>query len=185
MKTFRDETEAEAKDETTTRLTKRHKPGIKCASFGTSASTSSLPSVVCLKIQNGVVVQGCDIYIGRKVCHWENTAKNKDVYETGKSCPGGWNLTASKWQNPFKLNKNGDNIDEVLRKYRAHVMSRKDLMNSLPELYGKVIGCWCKKTPEISCHGDVLVELCFRQLKEEEEKREQPKNDETPSPSTK
>ena len=32
----------------------------------------------------------------------------------------------------------------------------KELMNSLSELRGKRLGCWCK--PE-RCHGNVLIEL--------------------------
>jgi hypothetical protein len=32
-------------------------------------------------------------------------------------------------------------------------------MNSLHELKGKTLGCWCKKKSSDACHGDVLVEL--------------------------
>ncbi|MGA9841048.1 MAG: DUF4326 domain-containing protein [Nitrososphaeraceae archaeon] len=32
----------------------------------------------------------------------------------------------------------------------------KELMNQLPELKGKVLGCWCAPLP---CHGDTLAEL--------------------------
>lgn len=62
----------------------------------------------------------------------------------------------SKWSNPFKIGKDGDR-DQVIRKYREWILSNKELLFDLPELYGKVLGCWCK--PQ-ACHGDVLVELC-------------------------
>lgn len=44
----------------------------------------------------------------------------------------------------------------VLRKYREYVLSRPDLMELLPSLRGKRLGCFCKPK---ACHGDVLVDL--------------------------
>lgn len=38
-------------------------------------------------------------------------------------------------------------------------MKQKHLLKAIPELEGKVLGCWCKKKPTDVCHGDVLVEL--------------------------
>jgi len=61
----------------------------------------------------------------------------------------------SKWGNPYKVGRDGD-IDMVLRKYYQHVLSRPDLLAALPELKGKVLGCYCKPK---QCHGDVLVWL--------------------------
>lgn len=61
----------------------------------------------------------------------------------------------SKWGNPFVIGKDGDRR-EVINKYREWVVQQKDLMSSLHELQGKILGCWCR--PE-SCHGDVLLEL--------------------------
>ncbi len=61
----------------------------------------------------------------------------------------------SKWGNPFEIGKDGTR-KEVIEKYRKYILLNKDLMNSLHELEGKVLGCWCK--PQ-ACHGDVLVEL--------------------------
>lgn len=66
-----------------------------------------------------------------------------------------WNLAESKWKNPYKLVRESD-AETVLRKYRAHVLSQPELVESLPELDGKVIACWCKPKP---CHGDVLAAL--------------------------
>jgi hypothetical protein len=62
----------------------------------------------------------------------------------------------SKWGNPFALGEHG-NRQQVIEKYRKWVLDQPELMAALPELRGKVLGCWCAPLP---CHGDVLVELC-------------------------
>lgn len=61
----------------------------------------------------------------------------------------------SKWGNPFVIGKDGDRA-EVLRKYEAWLRTRPELLAALPELRGKVLGCWCAPEP---CHGDVLSRL--------------------------
>jgi hypothetical protein len=95
--------------------------------------------VIKVQRKNGVIVEPFDIYIGRA---WNM---------------GGWNLKASKWNNPFKVKKLG--MEKCLKQYREHVLKRKDLIQDLDELDGKVLGCWCKKKPSDPCHGDVLIEL--------------------------
>ena len=67
----------------------------------------------------------------------------------------------SKWGNPFRAKNVNDRNDqqaksERLRQYEEYIRSKPELMNSLEELRGKVLGCWCK--PE-GCHGDVLMKL--------------------------
>lgn len=64
----------------------------------------------------------------------------------------------SKWGNPFKVGKDGTR-KEVIEKYRAWILDQPDLMNSLPELEGKILGCWCKPK---ACHGDILADLANR-----------------------
>lgn len=61
----------------------------------------------------------------------------------------------SKWGNPYSIGKDGTRRD-VIKKYKNYILQNRDLLNSLPELKGKVLGCWCKPK---ACHGDVLVEL--------------------------
>jgi len=61
----------------------------------------------------------------------------------------------SKWSNPFKIPWDGSRED-VINKYEAYIMSHPDLINSLPELQGKILGCWCKPK---ACHGDILVRM--------------------------
>ena len=61
----------------------------------------------------------------------------------------------SKWGNKFVIGKDGDRA-EVIKKYREWILDNKELLSSLHELKGKVLGCFCKPK---ACHGDVLVEL--------------------------
>jgi hypothetical protein len=64
----------------------------------------------------------------------------------------------SKWGNPFEIGKDG-NREDVIDKYREWILTQEDLLADLPELKGKVLGCWC--SPK-ACHGDVLTELANR-----------------------
>lgn len=100
--------------------------------------------VVKLQRKNGVVIQDCEVYIGRAMFR------------------GGWKLKKSIWANPYK---GSDTLDQ----YREHVTSKPELMSALHELDGKVLGCWCKKNGNEPCHGDVLVQL----LKEQQEQQDQ------------
>lgn len=63
-----------------------------------------------------------------------------------------------KWGNPFIIGKDG-NRDDVIRKYLEWVVNQPALLAALPELKGKVLGCYCKP---LGCHGDVLVALVNR-----------------------
>lgn len=64
-------------------------------------------------------------------------------------------LKASLWANPFVIGKDGTR-EECIAKFRASLLLNPELLQKLPELKGKVLGCWC--APE-ACHGDVLSEL--------------------------
>lgn len=61
----------------------------------------------------------------------------------------------SKWGNPFVIGIDGTR-QEVIAKYEAWLKTQTELMVALPELHGKVLGCWC--APQ-ACHGDVLARL--------------------------
>mgnify|MGYP003489055823 CR=1 FL=1 len=62
----------------------------------------------------------------------------------------------SKWGNPFVVGRDGSRED-VVRLYKEWIMNKPSLLNSLGELKGKILACWCAP---LACHGDVLVELC-------------------------
>lgn len=61
----------------------------------------------------------------------------------------------SKWGNPYKIGKDGTR-KEVIQKYEQYLSDSPNLLNSLNELKGKVLGCHCKPK---SCHGDVLIKF--------------------------
>lgn len=69
-------------------------------------------------------------------------------------------LPKSKWYNPYKIGKIlfGTNVtrEEALALYKDYILRDSSLMEALPELKGKRLGCWCKS---LSCHGDILAEL--------------------------
>ena len=65
----------------------------------------------------------------------------------------------SRWANPFVVGRDGSR-EEVVARYERYVRETPELLAALPELDGKVLGCWCKKSgPETPCHGDALVRL--------------------------
>lgn len=66
-----------------------------------------------------------------------------------------YNLPESKWANKFVIGKDGDR-NEVIEKYRLWINSQPDLLNSLSELKGKTLSCWC--VPE-KCHCEILQDL--------------------------
>ena len=61
----------------------------------------------------------------------------------------------SKWGNPFVIGKDGTR-EEVVAKYRVHLLRSPALLGALNELREKDIVCWCAPC---ACHGDVLLEL--------------------------
>lgn len=97
------------------------------------------PRVVNIHMKNGVRPR-FDIYIGREQNYPPRTV-----------------FPRSKWANPFTLRKHGV---KALELYEVYVRNKPELIDSLHELEGKVLGCWCK--PD-KCHGDILVKL-FNEL---------------------
>ncbi len=61
----------------------------------------------------------------------------------------------SKWGNPYVIGVHGSR-EEVIQMYEEHIRTSPILMRALPELQGKVLGCWCPPKP---CHGEVLLKL--------------------------
>jgi len=62
----------------------------------------------------------------------------------------------SKWGNKFSIGRDGTR-NEVITKYEEWIRNQPELLASLDEIRGKVLGCWCYPKP---CHGDVLIRLC-------------------------
>ncbi len=59
----------------------------------------------------------------------------------------------SRWANPYLLGGAGPH-DQVCDRYAEYFASRPDLHARLPELRGKVLGCWCYPK---RCHGETLL----------------------------
>lgn len=79
------------------------------------------------------------VYIGRDMTHYVPGAK------------------ASKWANPFTIKKYG--IDKCLEMYHQYLLNNPQLLSSLNELRGKVLGCWCVEPDNYKCHGLILKKL--------------------------
>ena len=70
----------------------------------------------------------------------------------------------SPWGNPFTPIANRPTCadfvvgsrDEAIAAYREWILTQPHLLALLPQLRGKILGCWCK--PQ-ACHGGVLMEL--------------------------
>lgn len=69
------------------------------------------------------------------------------------------NLPRSKWANPFHMENEKDR-PRVLSLYEDYVRNSPELMESLHELDGHTLGCYCvsEKNPK-RCHGHILIEL--------------------------
>ena len=85
-----------------------------------------------------------NIYIGRNAAKYTK----KDVPE-------------SKWVNPYLVSQwKGPSeewiLEDIMKTYENYVRNTPLLMESLHELKGKELGCWCKPK---QCHGDILVKL--------------------------
>ena len=65
----------------------------------------------------------------------------------------------SKWGNPFVIGRDGTR-DDVIARYEAWLLEQPELVDTLPELAGKTLGCWCAPR---ACHGDVLARLANAQ----------------------
>lgn len=77
----------------------------------------------------------------------------KEPYDVYIGRPG-------KWGNPYS-HKEGTlaefkvaNRAEALEKFEKYLLENETLYNSLIELKGKTLGCWCKPN---KCHGDILA----------------------------
>lgn len=116
---------------------------------------ASQTTVVRIRRKGGEVVQGCDVYIGRRCTM------------------GGWKLESSKWANPYTVKEHGR--ERACQLYREYILATPALREALEELRGKVLGCFCCDEPvreeevnesnRYKCHGVVLLSL-LREAKE-------------------
>ena len=67
----------------------------------------------------------------------------------------------SKWGNPYEIGKDGTRL-ECIAQYRAYLLTQPSLIDDLPELANKRLGCFCAPAP---CHGDVLIAEVRRRVR--------------------
>jgi hypothetical protein len=72
----------------------------------------------------------------------------------------------SGFGNPYTHEKNTmgryvGSREKAVEMYREYVLSHPGLIENIKSLKGKVLGCWCKtpESPNIPCHGDVIIEI--------------------------
>ena len=76
----------------------------------------------------------------------------------GRTMPR-YKLRDQGWGNPFRL---GINSDDPVTDYNRWLDTQSELLARLPELAGRDLLCWCRKTGSeptfpFICHGDVLL----------------------------
>lgn len=94
--------------------------------------------------------------------HWNAQAQQWDddryVYIGRRN--GRYNLPASKWANPHKLEaETPTHRALVIQKYASTTRFKLSCGElDIAELRGKVLVCWCKQADrEVACHGDWLA----------------------------
>jgi hypothetical protein len=90
-----------------------------------------------MKRRHGEVVYEYDIYVGRH-CY-----------------RGGWELPASIFANPYPVGTRHTR-EESLRLYWNHLFEHQHLLEQLPTLAGKRVGCFCP-LEEKGCHVEMLI----------------------------
>lgn len=72
----------------------------------------------------------------------------------------------SVFYNPYKLEDEKDRFF-IVCKFADYLMKNKHILNHVPELENKILGCWCRHPNEKRfCHGDVLAWLATHFTKE-------------------
>lgn len=73
----------------------------------------------------------------------------------------------SKWGNPFSHLKQSSakwhvsSRDEAIDSYAKWIQTQPELVAALPELKGKILGCWCKPK---RCHAEILAKLANKEI---------------------
>lgn len=131
----------------------------KSECMGDSSSSIESPKLVNVKVgylrsQQGEIANSLPKYDNFR--EWLANKDNLYIGRSGRIFINKkiFHYKGSKWANPFSVKKYGRGVS--LEKYKEYIKNNKELLDSLHELAGKNIGCWCHPKP---CHGAVLVEL--------------------------
>lgn len=86
--------------------------------------------------------------------------KKEPEYQAEKSTPNYEYIgRGSYWGNPYSMYEQGDDREEVIRKFKYDFYYEKFPNKEKSEVYklaGKRLGCFCKP---LACHGDVLADF--------------------------
>ncbi len=112
---------------------------------------SEIPTTQCIKVDQLRKKYGRDIDLEKwlKIENNLYTGRHGRIFINKEI----FHYPASKWANPYKISEYS--LAESLRLYEEHI--RSNLLNSLSELSGKTLGCFCDQANP--CHAQVLVKL--------------------------
>ena len=115
-----------------------------------------ITKTICLKIDN---LRKCgytdlkdwmskdnNVYVGRGRIFITYPDKSRETFV----------YAGNKFGNVYKVGTDGT-IEEVCKKYRDYILNTPGLLNSLLELKGKTLGCFCRQDGE--CHAKILKSL--------------------------
>lgn len=94
--------------------------------------TANIVNLHLVDPQKWLKVPG-NVYIGRKTRH----------------------VSASKWGNPYIIDEI-NNRTKVINLFEDYLLGNTELLDTVNELQGKILGCWCAPLP---CHGEILHRL--------------------------
>lgn len=99
------------------------------------------------------------------VCHVNELDTLSDAIYIGRRA-NRFGLVESPFHNPFLVKDLGR--QECLRQYIDHLIGKPELLRQLPELRGRPLACWCRRSIQTDppCHGDVLLAL-LKQIPDE------------------
>jgi hypothetical protein len=66
----------------------------------------------------------------------------------------------TEWGNPFEMPDDGERAEVIGKFSKFYLPHKLGLLNRMPTLRGKVLGCWCH--PQ-ECHGHLIAEIVNRQ----------------------
>ena len=64
----------------------------------------------------------------------------------------------SLWMNPYQAHFPKVEANKLFKNF---IRSNDVLMQAIPTLANKVLGCWCEPNGDSECHGDVLLKLYY------------------------
>ena len=85
---------------------------------------------------------------------WANNSNNIYIGRPNKNLPG----IRGDWGNPYKITNYYDKEErkQCVDNYTTYITKNSTLMQSLGQLEGATLGCYCSP---LKCHGEILIHL--------------------------